>query len=371
LKIWEKNYLLTMVLVVCLLFSCIFIIHQYSFHKNLEKYSINSLLNESRVEYAAASFLENDKEGRKLRWYGKSLKGQDFFVQIRNETKVFLDNIPFQWKHRQTKDFQIVTYQKSVYICISNSFWDFSHGRISVVYMENINSLYETWQKQRYLFCFLAVLLSALLAAILYYAMKKIYAPVSNIAHELRTPLTAVLGYSKYIQLGNISAEDIDFASRQIDMQARYMNELIENLLIMANLRDGKIEMKQLDTKQFSAEIKRFFPFVSVENQGGSLFGDQTLLISLLRNLISNTCRNGSNIQLKISKNQMVIFNPDDKMEENMLEILNKNRAVPKDKIYGKGLGVPLCFEIVKIHHGTLQYQNVPTGGMEITVRLD
>ena len=69
-------------------------------------------------------------------------------------------------------------------------------------------------------------------------------------------------------------------------MQARYMNELIENLLIMANLRDGKIEMKQLDTKQFSAEIKRFFFFFFGENQGGSLFGGQALLSRFFRSLV-------------------------------------------------------------------------------------
>ena len=370
MKIWEKNYLLTMTMVLCLLFGCMFVIHQYSFRKNLEKYCSNSILNESRVEYAAISFLANDQEGRRLEWYSQSLNRQNIYIQLKSETKVLVDCLPFSWEGRSKKDFQIVKHQKRVYACISNSFWDSSRGNISILYFEDIGSLYEIRQKQMYFFCLFAVLLAALLAAILYFAMKKIYAPISNIAHDLRTPLTAILGYSQYIQLGNISTEDMMFAGSQIDLKARYMNELIENLLIMANLRDGTIEMKQVDAEIFAAEIKQYFPFLSVENQKESLYGDRTLLLSLVRNLISNTCRQGSNIQLNISKDKIVIFNPDDNLDETMLDILNHKSVVPKDKICGKGLGVPLCREIVKMHHGTLRYRNMPEGGMEVFVRL-
>jgi len=55
---------------------------------------------------------------------------------------------------------------------------------------------------------------------------------------------------------------------------------------------------------------------------------------------------------------------------KNAKDILNHKSVVPKDKICGKGIGVPLCREIVKMHHGTLRYRNMPEGGMEVFVRL-
>ena len=58
MKIWEKNYLLTVTLLLCLLYGSIFFIQQYSFRINLEKYCENSLLNEGRIEYVISFFME-------------------------------------------------------------------------------------------------------------------------------------------------------------------------------------------------------------------------------------------------------------------------------------------------------------------------
>ena len=50
MKIWEKNYLLTMSLLLALLFGSLFFMQQYSFRKNLDKYCDNAFLNESSAE---------------------------------------------------------------------------------------------------------------------------------------------------------------------------------------------------------------------------------------------------------------------------------------------------------------------------------
>ena len=61
------------------------------------------------------------------------------------------------------------------------------------------------------------LLISAIVGALLYQAMKRIYRPVSNISHELKTPLTSVMGYAQYLsQTSRLSEADRKFAQQQI-----------------------------------------------------------------------------------------------------------------------------------------------------------
>ena len=61
MKIWEKNYLLTMSLLLALLFGSLFFMQQYSFRKNLDKYCDNAFLNESSAEYTISSYLNSSE----------------------------------------------------------------------------------------------------------------------------------------------------------------------------------------------------------------------------------------------------------------------------------------------------------------------
>lgn len=370
MKIWEKNYILTMVLLMALLFGSIFFIQQYSFRKNLDQYCMNSFLNENRIEFSLSSFLPDERETGRLSRYCQSLQSQDIYLRVKHQGKTLVDSRPFLWDSSGKKDVQIVKEDHRVYICIASSWKDPEYGKIGLLYLEEISDLYKLQQKQMLFLLLLAVLLAVLLLSILYSVMKRIYTPVSNIAHELRTPLTAIQGYAQYILLGSIDKEDMIFAGGQIDIQARHMNALIETLLIMGNLRDGEITMKRMDTGEIIEELIAYFPFVSVDDQVGYLYGDKTLMLSLLRNLLSNTCRQGENIRLQIRENTVTIYNQDDYIEEKLLELLNKGHFIPDEKIQGRGLGVPLCREIVKKHRGKLQYQNLPEGGVEITILL-
>lgn len=365
MKIWEKNYVLTIVLLLLLLYGSIFFMGQYSFYENLNKYCENSYYNEIRAEYAVSSFLIEEGEYQRLEWYCRSLEKQNIYLQVVDSEEILVDHLPFFWEGSREKSFQIVRNQGRVYACISNAV---SYENIIVRYMEDISDLYEVQRKQIFILLGVAVFISLFLSGILYNIMKKIYAPVNNIAHELRTPLTAIQGYSQYIMLGNIGKEDIDFASREIDRQAKYMNALIENLLIMGNLRDGEIRMKNIETDSIIKEMQQYFPFLSFDKQTEYLYGDKTLLVSLLRNIISNTARQGENISVTIGDNRITVCNRDDFIEEEMLEVLNSSHAVPREKVEGKGLGVSLCREIVKKHHGKLIYQRAENGGIEISI---
>ena len=369
MKIWEKNYLLTMGLVLCILFGSIFFIQQYSFRKNLDFYCEDTLFHESRVEYGISSILEDGNGVEQLKWYCRTLQKQQVYLLVESQAGVLADSRPFPWEG-DGKRFEVVENCHGAFACVSSSYKDADWGRVNILYLKNMDGFYGTWKKQMALLLAMALALAAALATILYSAMKKIYAPVSNIAHELRTPLTAIQGYAQYILLGNIKPEDIAFASSQIDREAGHMVGLIENLLIMGNLQEGSIRMEQVKVAELLDELKQYFPFLETERQAECIYGEKTLLLSLMRNLVLNTSRQGEHVSLRVQEDGFVVYNKDDCLDKGLLDALNGSRPVPKETIVGKGLGVPLCREIVSKHHGSLQYQNMPQGGVEIRVRI-
>lgn len=376
MKIWEKNYLLTMSLLLALLFGSLFFMQQYSFRKNLDKYCDNAFLNESSAEYTISSYLNSSEGTGRIRNYCQRLQKQGIFLQIQAQGHILADSLPFPWEGAGEKDFQLVRRQGDAYLCIANAYADFHDGTVSIRYLEKINGLYQAQQEQMLLILGLAVLVSLLLSVILYGTMQKIYAPVRNIAHELRTPLTAIQGYAQFISLGNISSEDIQFASSQIDRQAQHLNALIENLLIMGSLREGEIVMGKIEPAELAESLKAYFPFLAVggmddETRTDKIFyGDKNLLLSLLRNLISNTCRQGEHISLSMDGNTIRIENKDDHIPQDLLPLLNGKQPIPRERLQGRGLGIPLCHEILKMHHGSIQYRNLEEGGVEILVSL-
>lgn len=369
MKLWEKNYVLAMGLALCILFGSVFVIQQYSFSKNLDFYCEDTLFQESRAEYGLSALLAgSDGEGR-VKWYCHGLQKQKVYLLVESQGKVLADSRPFPWEGGG-KRFQIVTNSSGTFACVSSSFTVIGRGTVHVLYLKNMDGFYGTWKKQMLLLLAAALALAVLLSVVLYAAMKKIYAPIRNIAHELRTPLTAIRGYAQYILLGNIKPEDIAFASSQIDKEAGHMDGLVENLLIMGGLREGGIEMGRVGVEGLAGELKQYFPFLEIKCQSEYLYGEKTLLLSLLRNLIWNTSRQGEHVSLDIWDGGFLIYNRDDRLDQELLGALNGSRPVPKERIVGKGLGVPLCREIAAKHHGALQYRNMPQGGVEIKVSI-
>lgn len=213
-----------------------------------------------------------------------------------------------------------------------------------------------------------SVLISFLFGGILYITMKKIYYPINNIAHELRTPLTSIQGYAQYILFGKVSGEDIQYACARINEEAGYMNEIIERILIMENIKNGAVHLEKIEVEGIFETIKSHYPSVVINNKLEYVMGDKTLLLCLFMNLISNTGRGGDKIVITAENNEISIYNKEDYVDGEMLKILNENRPIPKEKVRGKGLGVQLCHEIVKLHHAKLKYESKKGEGVRVTI---
>lgn len=374
LKLWEKNYILTLGICYIILFGGIFFILQFSFRQNLQRESTRILESQERFFFILSNMMKEGTDEDKLARYCQTLKEREIYISVSIENMVVVDFLPVSVRlpaeaenpKKEKKRFCFLKDGGKRYAYLEKSFLNSLKANVNIAYMENISIVYDNQRKNTIVFLFTAFLVAVLLAAFFYYSLKKIYYPVSNIAHELKTPLTAIQGYAQYILLGKITQEDIAYASSQIDREAKYINDLVERILIMGNLRDNAISMEWVHTGDLESFIKKHYPSVKTEIFTDTLYGDQTLLESLLSNLLSNACRYGKEITVFFKENEICICNRGDYIDKRKLRILNGNRSMPEDMVDGKGLGVPLCHEIARLHHGRLQYYNGKEG-VEIT----
>ena len=72
---------------------------------------------------------------------------------------------------------------------------------------------------------------------------------VADVSHELRTPLSAVTAYTELFERGaRDRPEDLERALRGISLEAGRMGELVEELLLLAHLDEGRpLEWRRVD----------------------------------------------------------------------------------------------------------------------------
>lgn len=370
MKLWEKNYILTMALILLVLYGSMFFVAQYSFKTNLKKVCEQGVRTGNSILYSVQSLFNEETQHIKLKLYCNALQEQGAHIAVYQENIVIADHLPFALSQSSKEKVQIMTTETGKYLCVFRCASPSGSGKITVCYVDELNGFYKSHQKQVYLLLFMSGAIAAFIGAILYFAMKKLYYPINNIAHELRTPLTSIQGYAQYMLLGKISDEDRQHACTRINEETGYINRMIERLLVMENMKNGKIEFKKIRLTDLLAEIKKQDPSIITHSEMEYVIGDRTLLLCLLLNLLSNLRRAGGPVSITAQSQEICLHSQKDFLEEDMLRILNSNRAVPKDKIKGKGLGVPLCHEIIKLHHGKLHYACGKYTGVTVTVRF-
>lgn len=71
---------------------------------------------------------------------------------------------------------------------------------------------------------------------------------VSDASHELRTPLATVRGYTELYRMGGVPEDQVDNAFARIDSEARRMATLVDDLLQLARLDEGRpLKLKNVD----------------------------------------------------------------------------------------------------------------------------
>ena len=374
MRVWEKNYLYTLILFIVFFFACILIIVQTSFSATLNTQRENDMNQAhfiSRAIAADISALESRQADTTpalrnvVSLYSNYYSKTDIAISlINNEGDIIkeneITNIAFTPENAMVCS--IRKDGKDKYINIINPLHETSKDYY-LIYDKNINTLYQSHNRRTAFLVALGVGVSVILACGLYITLKRLYRPLNNLAHELRTPLTSIQGYAQYLQIAALSEKERYSATQFIIDESRRLSEITNSLLVMANVREGSITEKKINIKEVFDSTKMTFKDVEYTVQQKHFFGDQTLLQSLVNNLVSNAVKASAEEDTILLKSYDSTIEVTDRgkgmSEEELLRANNPGRQAKG----GSGLGIPLCHQIAKLHKARLSFESSPGEG--------
>ena len=218
---------------------------------------------------------------------------------------------------------------------------------------------------------------------------------INNMTHEFKTPIATISLAVDSIRDSRVysNPEKINYFTSVIKEENKRMNAQVENVLRMAQLEKGELEVRREpvdmhDLIEHSVEFIR----LQVVQKNGEIFavneapnpkvtGDAFHLSNVINNLLDNANKyspDSPNIIIQTENNDTgLLIHVKDKgmgMSAGTLEkIFEKFYRVPTGNIHnikGFGLGLSYVKAIVEAHHGTVTVRSEPGAGSEFTVYL-
>ncbi len=217
---------------------------------------------------------------------------------------------------------------------------------------------------------------------------------IAVLSHELRTPLNAILGWSKLLQSRRLDQAKIFEAVATIERNAKLQVQLIEDLLDVSRILQGKVTLKirnlnlestilpALETIRLAAESKSIQISTVFEPNVGQVMGDSTRLQQVVWNLLSNAVKftpKGGKIEVRLEQvDGFAIVKVRDTGKGISSEFLpyvfdyfRQADSSSTRKFGGLGLGLAIVRNIIEIHGGTVQAESPGEGqGATFTFRL-
>lgn len=202
---------------------------------------------------------------------------------------------------------------------------------------------------------------------------------VSNAAHELRSPLAGLKVQADVALLTQNKPEQQEKALRHIKESIDRASRLIDQLLALSKI-DSYSQLTDKQTIDWKQLITQVMDDLSPAAQQKSITltcthtgrlplqeGNPTLLIILLKNLISNAIHyipQGSKIVITASPEGVLVEDNGPGVDPTLLPQLGQRfYRPPGQKQTGSGLGLAIATQIAQLHGFTLRLGNRKVGG--------
>jgi len=213
----------------------------------------------------------------------------------------------------------------------------------------------------------------------------------ANVSHELKTPLHAISGYAELIKNGLVKEEDIKPFAQKIHAESMRMTRLIEDIIDLAKLDSGGVDMKWEDCDLYhitenavdSLEAAASAMDITVEISGerAPVNAVPQLLYSIAYNLCDNAIkynRPGGCVRVAVSqKDYSTVLKVKDTgigiPEADQKRIFERFYRVDKSRskeVGGTGLGLSIVKHAVMIHNGRIEVKSTAGEGSEFTVTI-
>ncbi|MEJ2179623.1 MAG: ATP-binding protein [Gammaproteobacteria bacterium] len=219
---------------------------------------------------------------------------------------------------------------------------------------------------------------------------------LANTSHELRTPLNAILGYSELINEIAEENNDTQLAKdvEKIVNSARYLLELINNLLDLAKIEKGKLQLlpETIDLQTFLDSISDVIKPLAAANRNkftlecspdiGMGVHDSTRLRQIIINLVGNACKfthDGEvSLNVYVSKQANTEYlhfcvsdsgigmTPD--QIEKLFDVFQQADAKTTRRYGGSGLGLALSKQLAILMKGDIHASSIFGEGSDFTL---
>ncbi len=213
---------------------------------------------------------------------------------------------------------------------------------------------------------------------------------VADASHELRTPLTAVRGYADLYRAGGLAdPAELDTAMTRIGTESRRMGALVDDLLLLARLDQGRpVRQDPVDLSRIATDavadahaLEPGRPIVGAIDPGVIVTGDEDRIRQVVGNLLANV-----RIHTPPESPIEVVTRVDDAEAE--LRVVDHGPGIDPsdgssvfDRFYradagrsrdngGTGLGLSIAAAVTAAHRGRIWHEPTPGGGATFVVRL-
>jgi two-component system, OmpR family, sensor kinase len=213
---------------------------------------------------------------------------------------------------------------------------------------------------------------------------------VSDASHELRTPLTSIRGYAELFRRGAANdPEGLALAMRRIEEEALRMGGLVDDLLLLARLDEGRpLERTPVDLAALAADAVADFGVAAPEHPvtldvDGPVvvLGDEPRLRQVLVNLLANVREHtppgtAATVRAAVVDGRATLvvadrgpgFSP-----EEAARVFTRFHRVDASRARtsgGSGLGLSIVDAIVRAHGGAVSVDAAPGRGAAFAVVL-
>ena len=212
---------------------------------------------------------------------------------------------------------------------------------------------------------------------------------VADASHELRTPLTSIRGYAELWRAGGLrDGEDLGEAMRRMEQEARRMGLLVDDLLLLARLDQGRpLETAPLafdrlvdDSVRDARAVEPERP-IDVAVEPVTVVGDDHRLRQVVGNLLANA-------RLHTPPGTPVHVTLRATGDRARLEVADEGPGMPADeaarifeRFYradkartrakgGSGLGLSIVAAVAEAHGGRVSVDTAPGRGARFVVEL-
>ncbi|HKV86611.1 MAG TPA: HAMP domain-containing sensor histidine kinase [Candidatus Dormibacteraeota bacterium] len=213
---------------------------------------------------------------------------------------------------------------------------------------------------------------------------------IADASHELRTPLTSIRGYSEMLRRGaSESPEDSSLARRRIEEESVRMSTLVDDMLLIARLDQGRpLETKPVDLQSIARDAAADARAVAPQREINLVAptpvvvtGDDTRLRQVLGNLVRNALVHTpptTPIEIAVSTDDGLArmsvadhgpgLGPDE-MNRIFEPFYRADPSRSRDS-GGAGLGLSIVNAVVGAHGGSVKVKPTDGGGATFEVEL-